>query len=168
MRQPCHSFINALFPLSSPDLLQIITISESGTGIAGDKFNVTCIVDASVRPVVQWIYPNGDIVTNSSGIIVGPPMTTSNITNLTLTFNPLVTSHRGQYTCHSEVVIASSIQSENTNITVERELVGFECWSHLYNTYKLNGLTRCHLSSKANPSLQLLNYPALPHLYFTV
>jgi len=153
-----HSIIKVLSTLSSPELLQIITISESGTGIAGDTFNVTCTVDVSMPPDVQWIYPNGNTVTNSSGIIVGPPVTIGNITNLTLTFNPLVTSHRGQYTCHSEVVIASSIQSENTNITVERELVGFECWSHLYNTYKLNGLTRCHLSSKANPSLQLLNY----------
>ena len=112
---------------SSPDLLQVITISESGTGIAGDTFNVTCIVDVSVHPLVQWIYPNGDTVTNSSGIVVGSPVTVGNITNLTLMFNPLLTSHRGQYICQSRVVAASSMQSENTNITVECELVGLVC-----------------------------------------
>jgi len=126
MRHPCYSFIKVLSTLFSPVLPQMITFSESGTGIAGDTFNVTCTVDVSMLPDVQWIYPNDDTVTNSSGIIVGPPVTAGNITNLTLTFNPLLTSHGGQYTCHS-VVTALSEQSAKTNITVECELVGFVC-----------------------------------------
>jgi len=127
MRQPCHSFNKVLSTLSSPGLLQIIIFSESGTGIAGDTFSVTCTVDVSRPPDVQWIYPNGTTVTNSSGIIVGSLMRVGNITNLTLTLNPLLTSHRGQYACHSEVVTALSEQYKSRNITVERELVGLVC-----------------------------------------
>ena len=112
--------------LSSPELLQIITFSESGTGVAGDTFSVTCTVDVGRLADVQWIYPNGDTITNSSGIVVGSPMRVGNITNLTLTFNPLLTSHRGQYTCHS-VVTALSEQNESRSITVKCELVGFVC-----------------------------------------
>ena len=120
MRQP------VLSTFSSPEHLQIITFSESGTGIAGDKFNVTCTVDVSRAPDVQWIYPDGTIVTNSSGIVVGSSMRVGNITNLTLTFNPLLTSHRGQYTCHS-VVTALSEQNKSRNVTVDCELVGLVC-----------------------------------------
>ena len=126
MRQPCYSFNKVLSTLSSPELLQIITFSESGTGIAGDTFNVTCTVDVSRPPDVQWMYPNGTTVTNGSGIVVGSPMRVGNITNLTLTFNPLNTSHGGQYTCHS-VVTALSEQNKSRNVTVECELVGFVC-----------------------------------------
>jgi len=126
MRRPCYSFSKVLSTLSSPELLQIITFSESGTGRAGDIFSVTCAMDVSRPPDVQWIYPNGTTVTNSSGIVVGSPMRVGNITNLTLTFNPLLTSHRGQYTCHS-VVTSLSDQNKSRNITVECELVGFVC-----------------------------------------
>ena len=104
--------------------MQFITISEPGTGIAGDPFSLTCTVEVSMPPDVQWISSN-TTVTNSSQITVGPPVTAGNITELTLTFNPLLTSHRGQYTCRSEVVTAMSVQNKIRNITVECELVSF-------------------------------------------
>ena len=119
-------FNKVLLKLFSPEILQMITFSESGTGIAGDIFNVACTVDVSRPPDVQWIYPNGTAVTNSSEIVVGSPMRVGNITNLTLTFNPLLTSHRGQYTCQSVVTVLSE-QSAKRNISVECELVGLVC-----------------------------------------
>ena len=95
-----------------------MTISESGTAVAGDTLSLTCTVDVSLPPAVQWIHPNSSVITNSSNISVGPPVTAGNITNLTLTFNPLLTSHGGQYTCQSEVDVGSSVQNSTHNITV--------------------------------------------------
>ena len=123
MRWPWCSFIISLSSISSLDLLHTLTISESGTGIAGDPFNLTCTVDVSRRPVVQWIHSNGTNVTSVGGISVGLPMRAGNITNLTLTFDPLLTSHGGPYTCQSVVDEASSTRNSTRNITVQCELV---------------------------------------------
>ena len=92
--------------------------------VAGDTLSLTCTVDVSIPQIVQWIHPNSTVITNSSNISVGPPVTAGNITNLTLTFNPLLTSHGGQYTCQSEVDVASSAQRNYQNVTVESELIG--------------------------------------------
>ena len=97
-----------------------MTILES---VSGDILNLTCTVDVSIPPVVQWIFPNGTVITNSSWITVGPPVRAGNITNLTLTFEPLTTSRGGQYTCQSRVDEASSVQISTRNVIVQSELV---------------------------------------------
>ena len=91
--------------------------------VAGDTLSLTCTVDVSIPQIVQWIHPNSTVITNSSNISVGPPVTAGNITNLTLTFSPLLTSHGGQYTCQLEVDVGSSAQNSTHNITVQSESV---------------------------------------------
>ena len=100
-----------------------MTISGPGRSVAGDTVTLTCTVDVSIQPIVQWIHPNGTIVTNISGITVSLPERAGNITTLTLTFNPLSTSHGGPYTCQSEVNEALSTQNSTGNITVQSELL---------------------------------------------
>jgi len=89
--------------------------------------NLTCTVDASIPPVVQWIRPNGTVITNSSWITVCPPIRVGNITNLTLIFEILTTSRGRQYTCQSRVDEASSARYSTRNITVQSELVCVPC-----------------------------------------
>jgi len=103
-----------------------VIISESRTA-AGNTFNLICTVDVSILPVVQWIYNNGTVITNSSWITVDPPVRAGNITNLTLIFEPLVPSHGGQYTCQSRVDEASSARNSTRNVIVQSELVYTPC-----------------------------------------
>ena len=105
----------------------MVTISESGTAVSGDILKLTCTVDVSIPPVVQWIDPNNTVITNTTFITVGPPLRAGNITNLTLIFEPLVTSHGGQYTCQSDVDAASSARYSTSNVTVQSELVDLIC-----------------------------------------
>ena len=58
---------------------------------------------------------------------MGLSVRAGNITNLTLIFEPLVTSHGGQYTCQSRVDEASSARYSTRNVTVESELVYTPC-----------------------------------------
>ena len=93
---------------------------------------MTCTVDVSILPVVQWIYNNGTVITNSSWITVDPPVRAGNIMNLTLIFEPLVPSHGGQYTCQSRVDEASSARNSTRNVTVQSELVYTPC-THFFS-----------------------------------
>ena len=108
-----------------------MTIFEFGTAVSGDTFSLTCTVDVSIPPVVQWIDPNGTVITNTTLITVGPPVRAGNITNLTLIFEPLLTSHGGQYTCQSDVDVASSARYSTRNVTVQSELVYTHCFFRL-------------------------------------
>ena len=93
-----------------------------GVPTAEETYNLTCTVEANVPLTVQWLYSsNGTEVTNDSGITVGTPRNTNSTTTLTLSFNPLHTSHGGQYTCRSTTDTPPSTVTVTTNVTVQGE-----------------------------------------------
>ena len=93
-----------------------------GVPTAEETYNLTCTVEANVPLTVQWLYSsNGTAVTNDSGITVGTPRNTNSTTNLTLSFNPLSTSHEGQYTCRSTTDTPPSTVTAIRNVTVQGE-----------------------------------------------
>ena len=108
-----------------------VTITPSGSSTAGSPYNLTCTVmvvnGLVVVPQVMWLKNgvNGDIgqsVSSSSGVV------STNTTTLTLQFNPLYTSHGGQYSCIANVSLPIiSIQNFNstlvTNLLVQSKLV---------------------------------------------
>ena len=103
-------------------LLHNVTIVDSGVPTSGETYNLTCTVEANVPPAVQWLYSsNGTAVTNGSGITVGTQRTTNSTTILTLSFNPLHTSHGGQYTCQSTTDTPPSTVFATRNVTVQGE-----------------------------------------------
>ena len=82
--------------------------------MAGQIYSLNCgtslFGNTSLIPVVTWRNSAG-VVTNGSGITVS---------NGVLTFNPLRTSHGGQYTCQSVVTSLSiSTASAITNVIVQ-------------------------------------------------
>ncbi|KAL5486438.1 hypothetical protein EMCRGX_G018913 [Ephydatia muelleri] len=90
------------------------SITISGSPVAGQIFSLNCgtslFGNTSLIPVVTWRNSTG-VVTNGSGITVS---------NGVLTFNPLRTSHGGQYTCQSVVTSLSiSTASAITNVIVQ-------------------------------------------------
>ena len=103
-------------------LLHNVTITSSGEPTSGETYNLICTAEANVQPTVQWLYSsNGTAVTDGSYVTVGAQRTTGSTTTLTLSFNPLNTSHGGQYTCQSMIDTPASTVSATRNVTVEGE-----------------------------------------------
>ena len=108
-----------------------VTITPSGSSTAGSPYNLTCTVmvvnGLVVVPQVMWLKNgvNGDIgqsVSSTSGVV------STNTTTLTLQFNPLYTSHGGQYSCIANVSlpvisITSLYSTSVTNLTVQSTFV---------------------------------------------
>ena len=117
---------------------------DSGVPISGETYNLTCTVEANVPPTtVQWLYfSNGTAVTNGSNITVWAQRTTDSTTILTLSFNPLHTSHGGQYTCRSTTDTPPSTVNATRNVIVQGECVHIEsvaCFTLCTLTRKCGG-----------------------------
>ena len=102
-----------------------ISISVTGVPTAGEEYNLTCSVIVSAgSPSIQWQYCNGSNVTTGGDITVGSQETSgTTVTTLTLTFNPLHTSHGGEYSCRS-VVQGTVERTAMENVTVQSEYQG--------------------------------------------
>ena len=99
----------------------MIDIHSSGASTAGQAYTLTCTVtvveNLVVGPTLEWLDTDTNIV-GGNDITVGPPITTNTNSTLTLTFNPLYTSHGGRYTCRASINI-SAISLSNSNETFD-------------------------------------------------
>ena len=91
----CHVLINKSW-LLPPVSIHDVTITPLSTPlVAGQSYTLYCngtvLGNTSLTPVVTWNNSNG-VITSGNDITVS---------NGILTFNPLHTSHGGQYTCQS-------------------------------------------------------------------
>ena len=103
----------------------MIDIHSSGASTAGQAHTLTCtatvVENLVVEPTLEWLDTDRNRVGGNS-ITVGPPVTTGTNTTLTLTFNPLHTSHGGRYTCRATVnipAISSVNSSEVSDVLVQ-------------------------------------------------
>ena len=81
---------------------------------------LTCTVEVGEgSPTVQWLDSDG-VVTTGGDITVGASDTSGTTTTLTLIFDPLYTSHGGEYTCQSEV--GSVMREDMMDVCVQSEL----------------------------------------------
>ena len=83
----------------------MITIRATGSNTAGDTYTLTCsavlIEGFSVTPDIQWLGPDGEHITGG-GITVGDVMAEQGVTvSRSLTFDLLLASHAGEYTCRA-------------------------------------------------------------------
>ena len=107
-----------------------ISISATGVPTAGEEYNLTCHVIVSAgTPTIQWQYSNGNMVATGGDITV----TSGSITTLILTFNPLHTSHGGEYICRS--VVQETVERTAIEIvTVQSESVNCHCCTSKINS----------------------------------
>ena len=82
----------------------VVRIESAGESTAGVNHILTCIVtleqDLRSPLLIQWTAPNGSIIGSETLVDV----TVSKSSNsLSLTFDPLHTSHGGQYSCMASV-----------------------------------------------------------------
>ena len=97
--------------LLPPVSILVVTITSPNTPlVAGQSYTLYCngmvLGNTSFTPQVTWSNPNG--VVNSIAL-----------SNGSLTFNPLHTSHGGKYTCQSALSFPFSSTSADINIIVQ-------------------------------------------------
>ena len=92
-------------------------ITTQGDATAGEGYTLICTVrvveDLFSLPEVTWLGPPGMM---ESGVVSGPERSGSE-TNLTLTFDPLQTSHGGDYICNASVTVEEADIEIFTNVT---------------------------------------------------
>jgi len=79
-------------------------------------------------PRIEWQYPNGSFITSDRDIELAIPSVSGRISNLTLRFNSLHTSHGGQYKCQANITIPLAAISNLTiastvNVTVQGKCI---------------------------------------------
>ena len=103
----------------------MVNVTADITMTAGDELQLTCTVSTVnylvASSLVTVLWSGGSV--GSSGVTESIT-TTNGVTSMkTLTFNPLLTSHGAEYTCHAMInipsinVIVSS--SDSTNVIVQ-------------------------------------------------
>ena len=95
-----------LYALSAALPAPVVDITPTGDSVAGSMYTLTCTVtvveNLVAEPTVEWLDSKQYTVTSGSDITVGSVMSSgSSMSTLTLEFNPLHTSHGGQYTCRA-------------------------------------------------------------------
>ena len=82
----------------------MVVILSSGISTAGEVYSLTCDVSLSQKlrqsPAIEWVGPDGNVIYNAT--LRDVSLTSSSpSTTMTLSFNPLRTSHRGMYWCRA-------------------------------------------------------------------
>ena len=95
----CFSILSVSVPRPA---ITVSVISE-GSDTAGESYVLTCAVMEEVEgltnmPSLQWLDPSDQVV-DGEGITVGQLQQNETTATLVLTFDPVRTSHGGEYTC---------------------------------------------------------------------
>ena len=101
--------INIIYSIVSSDLPPPnVNISGPKSATAGEDLVLTCTVEVIERlisvPSVEW---SGGSVGSGNDVIEGDTTHNGNISEKTLTFSPLHTSHGSVYTCTANINIQS-------------------------------------------------------------
>ena len=124
VRTQCHctdiTFCCFFFPDSTPN---VEIISSPGTRTAGELLILTCTVIVATeslgQPTINWIDPDGGIISSGSNVVARPITQVSNSTYIrALEFN-LQTSHGGEYTCEATSSAVTAVATEI--LTVQSE-----------------------------------------------
>ena len=99
----------------------MVTTSLYGNSIAGSVYTLVCMVKVVdglvVVPDVVWM-KDGGVLVNGTNIILTRTVSGGNST-LNLTFNPLLTSHGGQYICAANISDQNVTNSLAVNVSVQ-------------------------------------------------
>eukprot|EP00731_Ephydatia_muelleri_P018727 Em0011g767a len=98
----------------------VVTTSSYGSTIAGSVYSLVCMVKVVdglvVVPDVMWM-KDGGVLVNGTNTTLTRTVLGGN-SNLNLTFNPLLTSHGGQYTCVAAISVPQLSLSVTNSSTV--------------------------------------------------
>ena len=107
----------------------MIEIWSSGNSTAGEVYSLTCDVSLGQNlrqsPVIEWVGPDGNVIDNTTTLGDVSYTSSSPSTTMTLSFNPLRTSHRGMYWCRATLTDMDAsimiINDSSVTVSVQRE-----------------------------------------------
>ena len=102
--------------------LPIVLVSSPPVTEAGQPLSLTCNVTIVeyliVSPQVNWISPDGFVIsTDGNPSVGGAPLVSGTLSTRNITFSSLHTSHAGQYTCWAYLNVPNLAQSFNNSAT---------------------------------------------------
>ena len=105
----------------------MVVILSSGISTAGEVYSLTCDVSLSQKlrrsPVIEWVGPDGNVIDNAT--LRDVSLTSSSpSTTMTLSFNPLRTSHRGMYWCRATLTDTAAYIILMNNSTASLIILG--------------------------------------------
>ena len=92
------------------------SVNTTGNTLVGETFSLVCSITRALNTsgnlTLKWIGPDNNQVMSMGPIMIGDPLTSGDITTLSLQFNTLFTSHGGEYICQGNLI------SQDTMYTV--------------------------------------------------
>ena len=106
----------------------VVTITTTGSAIAGEMLTLTCRVTVveglTVQPDVEWLDSVGSAVTSGmNDVTIGNVMINSRESTIGLKFSTLRTSHGGQYTCRATINVPLMNISDLSNSSSQDVIV---------------------------------------------
>ena len=97
-----------------------ISITPSGINTAGEQYQLTCTFFGSITPIFVWTGPPNDRtlpVDSSDTRMVSDVMSNGSTHTSILQFDPLQSSHEGNYICR--VIVGAIVEMTSFQINVE-------------------------------------------------
>ena len=96
-----------------------ISITTHGDNSAGDIYTLKCsATEAADQPTITWL-KDGILFSDNNAIKTETVNSNDGSYSCNLTFNPLVASHEGMFTC--KAVVGGVVRTMSINVTVEGE-----------------------------------------------
>ena len=118
----------------------VVTITTTGSAIAGEMLTLTCRVTVveglTVQLDVEWLDSGGSgaVMNGGDDVNVSNVMRSGSESTLDLKFSPLRTSHGGQYTCRATINVPLINISDLSNSSCQDVIVQSK-FTHTYCTY---------------------------------
>lgn len=94
-------------------------MSSSDYPIAGEYLTLTCSVVSDGPVVMMWLGPHGEDASRNTSALLLRMINGS----LSISFQPLHTSHGGNYTCVSSIVTSVHVVEKQYSITVQSKWI---------------------------------------------
>ena len=94
-----HFFISPVVP----DNWAYVYIDSRKDALHGSEYTLLCTVMAingmTLPPSIVWVGPDGTVLVSEENVTVGEVETQGTVSTSSLTFNPVLSSQGGRYTC---------------------------------------------------------------------
>ena len=101
--------------------------ATAGESTAGQAYTLTCTVEKAdgvpLDPTVQWMTADGVALESTGNIMIGAVETSGLTSTLTLTFDTLLTSHGGNYTCEAGFGTDTTTSAATEPVIVQSEYI---------------------------------------------